>query len=101
MEPEKYVLVGRWWIHAESVIAHIKDQDSWVRDLFQSLLEFDHNEVVVQVRQFVIDLVDNLSLVQEERDNNNVAAIQEAPPVMPKQLVHIALRKFISDVLLS
>ena len=52
MEPEKYVLVRRWWIRAENVIAHVEDQGSWVRDLFQSLLEFDRNEVVVQVGQF-------------------------------------------------
>ena len=99
MEPKDYVLLGRWWIRAESVIAHIEDQGSWVRDLFHSLLEVDRDEVVVQIGQFFIGLVDCLPLVQAERDSNNEAASQEAPPVMPGQLVQIAPRKFISDVL--
>lgn len=99
MEQEECVLEGRWWIRVENVIAHIEDRGSWVRDLIQSLLEFDHNEAVVQVGQFAIDLVDGLSLVQAECNNNNAAIVQEALPIMLRQLVQIVSRNFISDVI--
>lgn len=53
----------------------------------------------MQVGQFAIDLVDSLLLVQADCNNNNAAIVQEALPIMLRQLVQTVSRNFISDVL--
>jgi hypothetical protein len=40
-----------------------------------------------------------LRQVQAERDSNNEAAMMEASPVMPTQLVHLHPRDFIHNIL--
>jgi hypothetical protein len=51
------------------------------------------------IARFSIELVDRLASMQTERDKNNEMASEEAPPVMPAELVTMGTAKFISDVL--
>jgi hypothetical protein len=40
-----------------------------------------------------------MSQIIAERDNNNMASIEEAPPVMPGEITFMSHRQFMKDVL--
>jgi hypothetical protein len=55
--------------------------------------------VVLQISQFALFIVAGYDRVKAERDGNNNVSELDAPPVVPHELVKVALRHFISDVL--
>jgi hypothetical protein len=55
--------------------------------------------VVLQISKFVLFIVAGCDRVKAERDGNNNASELDAPPVVPHELVKVAPRHFISDVL--
>ena len=79
----KIISNGTWWIANDCVLLHIKDQGSWVRDLFIGLSDEEKPQVLQEIGKFAVSIVAEGSQVQAERDGNNNASELEAPPVMP------------------
>jgi hypothetical protein len=90
---------GRFWLKFSSISEVIADKGSWARNVLASLLSVDQKRAVSSIARFSIELVDGLAFVQAERDRKNERASEEAPPVMPAELVTIRTAKFISEVL--
>ena len=82
----------------DCVLLHIKDQGSWVRDLFIGLSDEEKSQVLQEIGKFAVSIVAEGSQVQAERDGNNNTSKLEAPPVMPAELVKLRTGAFISDV---
>ena len=99
MAATEYHLFSRWWIRIISVIEHIHDQGSFARDLLTSLPDDEWSHVLCHVMRYAIHIVDGLSVVQAERECNNSAAFDEAPPVMPAELVKLRTGHFIDKIL--
>ncbi|KAH6601601.1 hypothetical protein BASA50_001459 [Batrachochytrium salamandrivorans] len=93
------IVRGNWLIKKESVIMHIHDQGSWVRDLHSSLSNFDQQSTLEEVATFAFCIVANGLQIQAERDSNNNARELEVPPVMPADLVKLHPALFIKDIL--
>jgi hypothetical protein len=55
--------------------------------------------MVLQISQFAFFIVIGCDRIKAERDNNNNASELDAPPVVPHELVKVAPRQFVSDVL--
>ncbi|KAH9263831.1 hypothetical protein BASA83_012759 [Batrachochytrium salamandrivorans] len=85
------IVRGNWLVEKESVIMHIHDQGSWVRDLHSSLSDFN--------QQSTLEEVANGLQIQAERDSNNNARELEAPPVMPADLIKLRFALFIKNIL--
>ncbi|PTQ32361.1 hypothetical protein MARPO_0099s0002, partial [Marchantia polymorpha] len=71
-----------WWISMETIVGHVEDQGSWTRDMFSSFTD--------DVKAATLDA---------ERDSNNNASNEDAPPVMPAQLIRLRPRDFNRGVL--
>ncbi|KAH9245472.1 hypothetical protein BASA81_017039 [Batrachochytrium salamandrivorans] len=93
------IVRGNWLVEKESVIMHIHDQGSWVRDLHSSLSDFDQQSTLEEVATFAFCIVANGLQIQAERDSNNNARELEAPPVMPADLVKLRPALFIKNIL--
>ncbi|CAK9863763.1 unnamed protein product [Sphagnum jensenii] len=87
---------GQW---IEHIIEHIKDQGSFSQECYTGLDENNQKDVMVQISQFAVFIVAGCDCVKAERDGINNASELDAPPVVPHELVKVALRHFISDVL--
>lgn len=74
-------------------------QGSWPRDLMASLPIEEQQTVKLDVAKFAVRLLNGLAVVQAERDSQNGTAREQAPPVMPAELVKFRTGKFISDIL--
>ncbi|CAK9255374.1 unnamed protein product [Sphagnum jensenii] len=72
---------SNWFILKDSVVMHIQNQGSWVRDLYNALSYTDKQTTLKEITIFGISIVANVSQVQAERDSNNNARELEAPPV--------------------
>jgi hypothetical protein len=99
VDPLTIITRSDWFIMKDSVVMHIQDQGSWVRDLYNALSDTDKQITLKEITIFRIYIVANVSQVQAERDSNNNARELEAPRVMPVDLVKIRLAAFIQDVL--
>ncbi len=78
---------------------HVKDQGTWVKDLFLLLTDEDQISVLREIAGYALRLVKGLSLVQGERDCCNNAAAQLAPAVFPQHLYKMRMSYFIEHVL--
>ena len=56
-------------------------------------------DVVREVANNAMNLVLGLQSVRVERNANNLPRAQDAPPVLPAQLVRLSPRMFVKDVL--
>ena len=90
---------GPWWTTHDAVLVHIKDQGSWVKNMYLSLDADGQIYVLRQVGDYALHLVRGLSVVQAERDYRNNAAAELAPPVFPQQLTKMRTSTFIEYVL--
>jgi hypothetical protein len=99
VDPLTIITRSDWFILKDSVVMHIQDQGSWVRDLYNALSDTDKQTTLKEITIFGISIVANVSQVQAERDSNNNARELEAPLVMPADLVKIRPAAFIQDVL--
>jgi hypothetical protein len=88
----------RWWITKNDILEHIKDQGSWVRELFIELPDPEKSQVLHEIGEFALSIVAEGSKVQAERNSNNNASAFEAPPVMPDELRKLRTGAFINDV---
>jgi hypothetical protein len=59
----------------------------------------DRENIKLQISQFAVNLVDGLSVVQAERDADNLPDEKLAPPVMPAEIVKMRTGVFIREVL--
>jgi hypothetical protein len=78
---------------------HVKDQGTWVKDLYLSLDKNDQLDLLREIALYALHLVSGLSIVQVERDFRNNTAAELASPVFPQQLIKMRTSKFIEDVL--
>jgi hypothetical protein len=62
-----------WWVTFKDVLVHVKDQWTWVKDLFLLLTDEDQIGVLCEIVGYTLRLVKDLSLVQGERDCRNNA----------------------------
>ncbi len=73
-EENSYLELGVWWVTFKDVLVHVKDQGTWVKDLFLSLTDEDQIGVLREITGYTLRLVKGLSLVQGECDCRNNAA---------------------------
>ncbi len=99
VDPLTIITRSDWFILKDSVIMHIQDQGSWVRDLYNALSDINKQTTLKEITIFGISIVANVSPVQAERNLNNNARELEAPPIVPADLVKIHPAAFIQDVL--
>jgi len=91
--------VDHWRVKIEDVSHHLHSQGSWAYDMFLGLDAADQMLIMKEIAHFKLKLVQSISAIQVECDLNNEAALDLAPPVMPFQLVEMALCNFINLVL--
>jgi hypothetical protein len=80
------------------VVALIEDQGSFAMECFNCLDTVGKEEVVKQVALYVMRVLLGLNNVKAERDSNNDLLYDEAPLVMPAQLVSMRPGTFVKDV---
>jgi hypothetical protein len=80
-EDGKFVENGPWWATLHAVFVHVKDQGTWVKDLFLSLEDDKQIYVLRHIGGYALRLVNGLPVVQAERDYRNNAAAELAPGV--------------------
>ncbi len=88
-----------WSVTIDAVLVHVKDQGTWVKDLYLSLDQGDQLDLLHDIALYALHLVSGLSIVQAKRDFRNNAAVELAQPVFPQQLIKMRTSKFIEDVL--
>ncbi len=98
-EENNYLELGVWWVTFKDVLVHVKDQGTWVKDLFLLLTDEDQIGVLREIAGYALRLVKDLSLVQGERDCRNNATTQLAPPVFLQHLYKMQTSYFIEHVL--
>ncbi len=78
-EENSYLELGVWWVTFKDVLVHVKDQGTWVKDLFLLLTDEDQIGVLREIAKYALCLVKGLSLVQGERDYRNTARAARLP----------------------
>lgn len=78
---------------------HVKDQGTWVKDMFLLLIDEDQIGVLREIAGYALRLLKGLSLVQGKRDYCNNATAQLAPPVFLQHLYKMRTSYFIEHVL--
>ncbi len=73
-EENSYLELGVWWVTFKDVLVHVKDQGTWVKDLFLLLTDENQIAMLCEIAGYALRLVKGLSLVQGERDCHNNAA---------------------------
>ena len=83
----------------KTIARHIADQGSFARNLYELLEAPAQMGVINEIATYTMALVAGLQSVKAERDDNNRPSEEDAPPVLPGQLVKLHHRAFLSDVL--
>jgi hypothetical protein len=104
LAPRDYYIAEDRWIRNTAVVQHIEDQGSLAQRQFDALDndgDVDGSQVyaVRSIAQFVYRIVTGMKKVQAERDGNNAASEDEAPPVMPADIVKLRPAIFVNDEL--
>jgi hypothetical protein len=104
LAPRDYYIAEDLWIRNSAIVQHIEDQGSLAQRHYDALDndgDVDGSQVyaVRSIAQFVCRIVTGMKKVQAERDGNNVASEDEAPPVMPADIVKLRPAIFVNDVL--
>ncbi len=55
--------VGRWWVTVDAVLVHVKDQGTWVKEMYLSLDEDAQFDVLREIGLYSLRLVFGLSIV--------------------------------------
>ncbi|RHY05403.1 hypothetical protein DYB36_006565 [Aphanomyces astaci] len=98
-EHENFVRFETMRIRTDHLIILIEDQGSMARDCFLRLDVADKATVLKQIVAYAETLVIELQGVRAERDDSNLPREQDAPPVLPGQLVGLRPAHFIRNVL--
>jgi len=73
VDPLTIITRSDWFILKDSVVMHIQDQGSWVRDLYNALSDTGKQTTLKEITIFGISIVANVSQIQAEHDSNNNA----------------------------
>ena len=90
---------GDWWTSYSGIHAHLLDQGTAARTIFNSLSSVDKAEVIREVANYALIVLIGLSDVQAERGIANNAAREPAPPVLQYELIRLRTGMFIATVL--
>jgi hypothetical protein len=90
---------GAWCVAMSNIRSHVEDQGSWVSSILESLDEDEQDKVLHSVAKYAISLINGFSGVKAERDSNNLASMEETPPIFPHELVKLRPSVFIKKVL--
>jgi hypothetical protein len=104
LAPRDYYIAEDRWIRNSAILQHIEDQGSLAQRHYDALKndgDVYGSQVCAarSIAQFVCRIVTGMKEVQAERDGNNAASKNEAPPVMPAEIVKIRPAIFFNDVL--
>ena len=94
-----YVVVDAFRLQRAFLVTHIEDQGSFPSQCFERLNDDIKNAVIVEIASYAITLIIGLRSVRAERNNANLPRAQDAPPVLPAQLVKLCTGAFFRDVL--
>jgi hypothetical protein len=94
-EEDGYLIVGLHRIACASLLLHIEDQGSAALECLERLSEDQKNVVVMDIAKYATKLISGINSMKAERDNNNLPNVQDAPPVLPGQLVKLRHSSFI------
>ena len=98
-EEYSYFKFARWWVTADAPLEHFKDKGTWGKEVYLTLDDNAHHDVLIEIGLLSLRLVPGLSAVQAESDHRNNAAVQLAPHVFPQQLMKMWTNKLIENVL--
>jgi hypothetical protein len=96
----EYVSIDSMRVDVTNIECHIRDQGSFADDCFDRLDVDEQKAVVKEIATYALILATGLMRVRAERDDNNLALHQDAPPVMLQQLVTLRPAKLLQDVLM-
>jgi hypothetical protein len=78
---------------------HIEDQGTFAHTCYMRLEQEVKQRVGCAIAAYALDLVQHLMEIKAERDEANKACDQDAPPVLPRELVLLRTGAFIETVL--
>ena len=90
---------GTCGVFLDAISDFIDDSSSFVARTRQNLPADECHDILVHLARSSTTLVHGINAVVSLRDTSNLAAIEEAPPVLPQQLAGMAPRVFTSTVL--
>ena len=91
---------GNFGVGLDNVKVFLEDLGSFVSGQLAEMLVDDRIPVLRDIAAATLGLVDDVSGVVAERDENNNAFLSQALAVLPHQLVQVAPRVFAAEVLL-
>jgi hypothetical protein len=89
----------QWRIERAELVLYVKDQGSFPKSCYEHLEAPAQKEVMSQFAQYAMFIVTGLGNIRAERDENNELLKQDAPPVMPNQIIKLRHGDFIEQVL--
>jgi hypothetical protein len=106
LAPRDYYIAEDRWIRNSAIVQHIEDQGSLAQlhyDALENDEDVDGSQVyaVRSIVRFVCPIVTGMTKLQAERDGNNAAYEDEAPPVMPAEIVKLRPTIVENDLLQS
>ncbi|CAK9222886.1 unnamed protein product [Sphagnum troendelagicum] len=96
---DEFETFEQWHIERAKLILYVKDQGSFPKSCYERLDAPAQKEVISQLAQYTMFIVTGLGNIRAERDKNNEPLEQDAPPVMPNQIVKLRHGNFIEQVL--
>ncbi len=89
----------QWHIKWAEFVLYVKDQGLFPKSCYERLDAPAQKEVMSQLAQYAMFIVTGLGNICAERDENNEPLEQDAPPVMPNQIIKLRHGDFIEQVL--
>ncbi|CAK9863105.1 unnamed protein product [Sphagnum jensenii] len=85
VDPLTIITQSDWFILKDSVVMHIQDQGSWVRDLYNALSDFDKQTTLKEITIFGIFIVANVSQIDDvEKEHRQLRAVYDNEPHVTK-----------------
>jgi hypothetical protein len=95
----KFYVDGNWCVEHQHIIEHIKDQGSFSQECYVGLDEENQKDMVLQISQFALFIVVGCDRIKAKWDGNNNTSELDTPPIVSHELVKVAPRHFISNML--
>ncbi len=102
---DKFETFEQWRIEQAELVLYVKDQGSFPKSCYERQVVLralrlpTQKEVMSQLAQYAMFIVTELSNICIEHNENNEPLEQDAPPVMPNQIVKLHHGNFIEQVL--
>jgi hypothetical protein len=90
---------GQWRVEREEVLRRVKDEGSFPLRCYDRLDAAAKAKVIREIARYYMFIISGLTNVRAERDDNNNPLEEDAPPVLPAQLVKLRPGVFIEQVL--